>query len=57
MPKKRLPIRSAGPNDPIYQEGFTVFTPLWARPGFKPPEPKAEDKPSEPPESEGKPED
>ncbi len=44
MPKKkRLPIRSAGPDDPIYQEGFTVFTPLWARPGFKPPEPPKKD--------------
>ena len=33
MPKKkRLPIRSAGPDDPIYKEGLTVFTPFSARP-------------------------
>ena len=38
--------RPAGPDDPIFKEGLTIYTPLWARPGYKPPEP-ADDK--EPP--------
>jgi len=35
------------PDDPIYREGLTIFTPLWARPGYKPPEPKTSDEPDE----------
>ena len=34
--------RPAGPDDPIYQEGVTFYTPMSARP--KPPEPKKEPK-------------
>ena len=32
--------KPAGPDHPIYQEGVTFYTPLWARPGYEPPEPK-----------------
>ena len=49
MAKKKgrpLKIRSAGPDDPIYKEGLTIFTPWPARP--KPPEEK--DEPDEEPE-------
>ena len=43
MPKKkRERWTRAKPDDPIYQEGLTIYTPLWARPGYKPPEPKEE---------------
>jgi len=34
------------PDDPIYQQGLVIYTPLWARPGCKPPElPKEEEPP------------
>jgi hypothetical protein len=41
--------RPAGPDDPIYQQGLHIYTPLWARPGFKPPEPKKPADDKEPP--------
>ncbi len=37
--------RPAGPDDPIYQQGLHIYTPLWARP--KPPSRPPNDK--EPP--------
>ncbi len=37
--------RPAGPDDPIYQQGLHIYTPLWARP--KPPSRPPDDK--EPP--------
>ena len=40
MPKKKrgLKIRRAKPDDPIFTEGLQIYTPLWARPGYKPPD-------------------
>ena len=35
------------PDDPIYTGGLQIYTPIWARPGFKPPQKPADDK--EPP--------
>ncbi len=40
--KRGLKIRRAKPDDPIFTEGLQIYTPLWARPGYKPPEPKEE---------------
>jgi hypothetical protein len=34
--------RPAGPDDPIYQRGLVIFTPMSARPGYQRPEPKEE---------------
>ncbi len=30
------------PDHPIFKEGLVIYTPIWARPGYKPPEPKEE---------------
>ena len=42
MPKKKRKHNwsSAGPDDPIYKEGFTVYTPYQVR--HRPPEPREE---------------
>ena len=40
MPKRKGNWRTAGPDDPIHKEGLTVYTPLWARPGYQPPKPQ-----------------
>ncbi len=33
MAKKRKPAKPAGPDDPIYQQGLTIYTPMSARTG------------------------
>ena len=40
-PVKGLRIRSAGPDDPIYQQGLTIYTPYTVR--QRPPEPKEDE--------------
>ena len=41
MKKKRgLKICRAKPDDPIFTEGLQIYTPIWARPGYKSPEPQ-----------------
>ncbi len=45
MPKKKSSYLAPGqkkPDDPIYTGGLQIYTPIWARPGYKPPEPKEE---------------
>ncbi len=42
MTKKKgryLDPKPLPPDDPIFQQGLQIYTPLWARPGYQPPEP------------------
>ncbi len=47
MAKKKggLKIRRAKPDDPIFTEGLQIYTPLWARPGYRPPKPPDDKEP------------
>ena len=45
MAKKKSTHSEPGrlpPDHPIFKEGLVIYTPIWARPGYKPPEPKEE---------------